>query len=213
MQCTVSRASINRNRHSHDRHGHLSSSVWMSDILEYTWESLSRYIDLRTLEQLLAHCNQTSRSSYNRCRCTVLCNIFVAVHDTIKHLLESGVQPESIVTQVLPSGGYIPHVDNDRTYTNDILGFLDERNKWVEWKTVSISTMRSFWDTTLPSRVLENASVRAALQSIVELVPTVRVSCRECAWDIPMNSMYSEELCCYCHDQTRVSNPLHLHIR
>ena len=120
--------------------------------------------------------------------------------------LRAGTSPKTVLTEMLTPCGYIPTVPT--AYPSDRqLGFINHHNQWEEWDVPSVSYMRAYWARILPPAVQADPAVMSVLQSILDLVPTRSVTCTNCHWEIPVNSMYSSAICCFCQEQNHLHHP------
>lgn len=85
-----------------------------------------------------------------------------------------------------------PEVSNDR------FGVIEDR-QWVEWRLVSVVSIRKHWDTLL--QACDQSVLDPFCKRVLEFLPGKKMSCNCCSWTLlPETAMYKIHQCIGCHD-------------
>ena len=175
----------------------------------HDWDATSMFMTPRTFKKSLTVIDGSSLETLNRCRTSVMRNIFSSVIpmvDTMKISLSN----ERILKHLM-NEGYIPSVNKCvRRVTNSFYGYVNSDNKWVELCLPSIEVVRAYWQLLLETVVTNQDNIFVdTFQCILSLYPRIHTSsCLLCNMNVPGDSMHDDTHCCYCNDSK--SNTVHL---
>jgi len=175
--------------------------VLVATLEECHWNAIAQFITPKTLKKLVNNVDSDSREQFKRVDALVVHRVFTSLPVAQVIYGDRGSWCR------LAADGYIPTV-NHRVCTNERFGFI-QRKQWVEWPDVcSVLVMRLYWQSIthdMPPRYRDE--VYSVCQRLVEKLPGPIVTCDECKWPCPLNSMHTESTCCMC-ECTRSSGTL-----
>lgn len=162
------------------------------ELNEAHWYALSHFLDMYQLVKLFS--NQKNRVTFERCKGTVLLNMFTILQKKLERDKTMGLT-------LIVKGGFVPFVRNDHNYHDFVYGFT-YNHTWQELSTVpSVKLMRYFWDALfrgLPLVIWQK--IEDILRNIVNLLPREESTiCSKCKWVLPSSSMEDLHVCEYCH--------------
>jgi hypothetical protein len=163
------------------------------------WFAISFYLTPHQLVKLLLNCDDQSRCNFMRVKTQIMKNIVKLIPMYINQ--NSNIE---LIFEHLTNDGYFPkHLDG---YNNTQFGYL-KNGQWFEWNLISISEIRRHWHNILQNlKTNVKDEIWLELQKLILMFPGDKVVCDSCSWLIPLNSMHSDFICCYCVDSCKMEN-------